>query len=652
MSSSPATNDSGDFRSQVLAAIDIVELIGQSVALKKRGRVFVGLCPFHSEKTPSFNVNQQKQFYHCFGCKEHGNAIDFVIKRDRVEFLDALKTLAARAGLEMPRWGVSKEKQSERQQLIDAHSVACAFFEKSLADPQVGAAARAYLEQRGVSRESVQRFQIGLAPDGWDNLLRSPLVKKFPPHLLASGGLLKAKTNEETGEVLRYYDTFRNRLMFPIRDENGRVIAFGGRVMPGSDDPAKYLNSPETPLFSKGRSIFGLDLAKQRVVETRTVAVVEGYTDVVMAHQHGVTNVVSILGTAMTEQHLATLRRFAERIVLLFDADTAGDAAVNRAVELFLTQPVEIAIASMPEGVDPDEYVIANGAEVFEKLLFTDATDALTFKWKQLSRDFIGGAGDLTGQQKAVQEYMQTLASARGTGPVDPMRWGSALARVSRLTDIPADELHRRFKGVRSPARRPAPGTPVAAAQAPTPSEPTNTVRRKDPLNATDRAERWLLGALLVEPAHWKNVQQHVLPHHFTDDLRRRLAEIYWDYQRDEGEPVFNEFLGLLTEGSGQPTGSPAGTEATGATGVAQGLAELAVELVEEASDLPDLACALADSVAHLAPIRRERDEQKKLIADLRRTSTEPASPEQDEVLLLRQLQEKARRPDVAGRVM
>jgi DNA primase len=166
----------------------------------------------------------------------------------------------------------------------------------------------------------------------------------------------------ETG----FYDTFRNRLMFPIRDENSRIIAFGGRVMPGSTDPAKYLNSPETPLFSKGKCLFGLDQAKQKIVESRTVAIVEGYTDVVMAHQYGATNVVAPLGTAMTPQHVAILRRFADRIVLLFDADAAGDTAVDRAVELFLTQPIEIAIASMPPGLDPDEYLLQNGLEAFE----------------------------------------------------------------------------------------------------------------------------------------------------------------------------------------------------------------------------------------------------------------------------------------------
>ncbi len=370
-----------DYKSQVLAATNIVELISKSVQLKKRGSKYLGLCPFHQEKTASFNVDETKQFFHCFGCKASGNAIDFVMMRDRIEFKDALRQLGEQANLPMPRFGQTKEKAGQRQLLLDANSAAGSFFEKLLADPNIGAAARAYLKERGFSDESVQRFQIGFAADSWEALLKSPVGRKFTQQLLATAGLLKPRDRD--GRTDGFYDTFRNRLMFPIRDENSRIIAFGGRVMPGSADPAKYLNSPETPLFSKSRCLFGLDQAKQKIVESRTVAVVEGYTDVVMAHQYGATNVVSPLGTAITPQHVSILRRFADRIVLLFDADAAGDTAVNRAVELFLSQPIEIAIASMPTGLDPDEYLLQRGLEAFETLL-RDATDVLAYKWKQL----------------------------------------------------------------------------------------------------------------------------------------------------------------------------------------------------------------------------------------------------------------------------
>ena len=438
------SNLGSDFKAQVLQATDIVQLIGQSVALKRQGKDFVGRCPFHQEKTPSFHVSPAKQFYHCYGCKKHGNAIDFVIERDRVDFKEAMVLLGRQAGIEMPHFGASKEHASERQMLLDAHSATCLFFEKLLTHEQIGAAARAYLDKRGFNAESIKRFRIGLAPDSWNGLLTSAVGKKFSPRQLELAGLAKANQRGDG-----YYDTFRNRLIFPIRDEGGRIIAFGGRKMREEDEP-KYLNSPETALFSKSRCIFGLDLARQRIIETGTVAICEGYTDTVMAHQFGASNVVSIMGTGMTEQHLGMLRRFANRIVLLFDGDSAGEAAVDRVVELFLRHPVEIAIATMPQGLDPDEYLLQHGAEAFEKLL-AGATDALEYKWRTLARHMVTEKGDLTGQQKAVQQYLELLSSARGGGPVDNMRWGAALAR--------GQPAHR------DAHRRTAPAVPRAARE-------------------------------------------------------------------------------------------------------------------------------------------------------------------------------------------
>lgn len=618
-----------DFKSQVLAATDIVELISENVALKRRGKDYVGLCPFHQEKTPSFHVSPSRQFFHCYGCKEGGNAIDYVIKRDRVEFLDALRLLGERAGLEMPKFGVSRQKVSERQQLLDAHSAACAFFEKLLTLPGNGEKARAYLEQRGFSDESIQRFQIGVAQDAWDGLLSSPQMRKFNRELLAVAGLVKRRENGSG-----YYDTFRNRLMFPIRDENGRVIAFGGRVLPGSEDPAKYLNSPETPLFSKSRSVFGLDLARQRIVETRTVVIVEGYTDVVMAHQYGVTNVVSILGTALTEQHVKVLQRFADRIVLLFDADTAGDKAVDKAVDLFLTQPIEIHIAGMPAGVDPDEFLVREGAEAFEKVV-SSATDALTYKWRQLDRRYRGEGGDLTGQQKAVGEYLEVLANARGSGPVDALRWGAALTRVSRLTEIPVEELHRRFSVRKAaPARGHEPAVAPAAEPAAAGSTRATTWAMPGPRQmwtAQDRAESWLLGVLLIEPKRWYDAQMVVGLEDIEQPARRALAEAYWRHQRDEGEPVFNEFLATLEDPQ---------------------LKQLAVELVEEAESLADPEQVLQSALGHFAEVQRRREERK-LVAELRRSKEQQpqdaagATAADEEVLLLKKLSEKAKQPDL-----
>lgn len=606
-----STSTSGsDFKSQVLSAVDIVEVIGRTVALKRRGKDFVGLCPFHQEKTPSFYVSPAKQIFHCYGCKAGSSVIDFVMKRDRIEFIDALKLLGEQAGLEMPKYGVSKQKSGERQVLLDMHSAACAFFEKLLSDPQQGQAAREYLQKRGIDEASVRRFQIGFAADAWDALLRGPVGKKFPPAQMSLGGLLKSRDGGNG-----HYDTFRNRLMFPIRDENSRVIAFGGRVMPGSQDPAKYLNSPETPLFSKSRSIFGLDLARQRIVETRTAVVVEGYTDVVMAHQFGVSNVVSPLGTALTEQHVGILRRFADRIVLLFDADTAGDAAVDKAVALFLTQPVEIAIASMPEGVDPDEFLLSQGAEAFE-LLLRGAADALTFKWKQLERKFRESGDSLTGQQQTVERYLEALAGARGSGPVDPLRWGAALTRVSRLAGIPVDDLNRRFR-VNS-GRNSARTTPAQGAV----PQPAASERPQTPAG---RAARWVMGVLLLEPQRWAAVQRELQPDAFDEGSLKRLAEMYWSHQREEGEPVLSEFLGLLDK---DPD-----------------LVELAISCVDEVEELHDLELTLTEALVHLGTVRKGHEERRKLIAQSKRTGEETMS-EQDEVLMFERLQARTRQAD------
>ncbi len=661
----PADNFKSDYKQRVLGAVDLVEMIGRTVSLKRAGKSYVGLCPFHSEKSPSFSVDPARQFFYCFGCKAKGNAIDFVMRRDRLEFLDAMRLLGDAAGVERPNTTPhARQAAGQRQQLLDACSTAAACFQKLLAHPTAGAPGRAYLAERGFKDDAVQRFQIGLAADAWDALLRADAMRPFGPAVLTAAGLVKPRENGGG-----YYDTFRNRLMFPIRDESGRVIAFGGRVMPGSADKAKYLNSPETPLFNKGKVLFGLDLGRQRIVESRTVAVVEGYADVVMAHQYGATNVVSPLGTALTESHVSILRRFADRIVLLFDADSAGDAAVNRAVELFLTQPVEIAIASLPDGMDPDEYLLAHGAEAFDGVL-KGAADALTFTWRQLDRQFRAST-DMTGRQKAVQQYLGMLSAARKSGPVDDLRWGSALARVQRLTDIPMADLHRMF----SPA---ATAAPVAEQQPQQrrkwePRKPYNPFRdggngdgkkfggkgkgpfgwrdeppRQPPAasvrtpSAREASERRILAVLLAEPHRWHGLVGQVGVSDFTDAACRPLAAAYWQHQQDEGEPVFNEFLGVLAEASTPPAEDGSG---------AVDLADLAAGLMAEFNGLtggetPITADALlADALAYLAEMRAggERD---KLVADLRRNSgVEPGPATATESL--RQLQERARRPDL-----
>jgi DNA primase len=603
---------STDLRAQILQLTDLVALISQTVALKRRGRSFVGLCPFHQEKTPSFHVNPERQSFYCFGCKAGGTAFDFVMRRDRVEFRQAMEMLAQQAGVELPRSGRETGRPNERQALLEVCSAACRFFENQLHDSSRGETARQYLIKRGFTRESIKGFQLGLSADAWDALLKGPVGRKYGQDLLVRTGLVKLR---ESGDGA--YDTFRNRILFPIRNETGQIIAFGGRVMPGSTDPAKYLNSPETPLFSKSRSIFGLDRARQNIVESRTVVVVEGYTDVVMAQQYGAMNVVSVLGTALTEHHLAILRRYADRIILLFDADLAGNAAADRAIELYLTQPVEISVATIPDGMDPDEYLLKHGLDAFNAML-AGATDALSYVWKQMHQRFSTQSGDLTAQQNAVKQYLELLASARKSGQVDPLRWGGVLARVARLTDIPAEELHRRFRTTR-PARQ---------AQAAAPVRPMNDIHDvgggPGAVPAADKSERWLLGAVLSEPQRWFHIQSLVALDDFSDPVRRKLAEIIWEHQRHSGEVVFSAIIDALEEDS---------------------LKSLAIELAAEVEQMPDLQTAVDGATAYLIHLRATR-EQRNNYADARKPAVDKAD-DSAAIEALRKLQERARQADL-----
>lgn len=655
------------FKRQVLEATDIVELVSQSVALRRRGKNYVGLCPFHAEKTPSFHVSPERRYFKCFGCKESGNAIDFVIKRDRVDFLTALRTLAERAGLEWPRRGSRRDAGSERQQLFDACARAAEHFHANLLSTPTGQAARSYLVGRGFSDEILRRFRIGYAPPAWDDLLTCRELAGFSPGLLALAGLVKSRTTG-TG----HYDTFRNRIIFPIRDEQGRVVAFGGRHLPGvtsepsdpnASPPAKYLNSPETPIFSKARTVFGLDLARPRIVETRIAALVEGYTDVVIAHQCGASNVVSVLGTALTEHHLQLLRRFADKVVLIFDADAAGETAVNRSIELFLSQPVEIAIATLPNGMDPDEFLLKHGTTAFNKLL-EGATDALTFKWSLLARQVHNAADNLTARQHAVEDFLRLLAQGRQTASVDALRWGQVLRRVERLTGVPLPYILERVQTLSKwSARRPRPalsgGGPMAgeaatvterdererpynqgagtassgktadeaAGSAPLSGdvEPTMTPA-STPSKASAgseglrRAERWILGILLARPSDWIHVQVEFAPQDFTQPDLRALAEVYWEHQRNEGEPTFDVLLSALPSDR---------------------LRVLATELLEEAETLRQPAATLQDAVRYC------QDERRRQTLARRLASLDAGKEDDEQLAVLRELASRSRQGDL-----
>ncbi|MGA1677026.1 MAG: DNA primase [Pseudomonadales bacterium] len=361
------------FINELLSRIDIVDVVDGRVALRKAGRDYQGLCPFHNEKTPSFTVAPQKQFYHCFGCGASGTALTFLMEFERLEFVEAVETLARMAGIEVPREaGVRRDESHEP--IFKALARAEQFFREQL---KSSASAVDYLRQRGVVGVVARDFAIGFAPDGWDGLRRA--LTDIPEARLLEAGLL---TRNDSGRI---YDRFRGRVMFPIRDTRGRVIGFGGRVFGATEGP-KYLNSPETPVFHKGRELYGLYEVRRALRQIHSLIVVEGYMDVVALAQSGVANAVATLGTAATPEHFHKLYRYTEEVVCCFDGDNAGRKAAWRALESALPELKEgrqLKFMFLPEGEDPDSLVRARGKDAFLRLA-AEATPAIEYLFSRL----------------------------------------------------------------------------------------------------------------------------------------------------------------------------------------------------------------------------------------------------------------------------
>ena len=350
-----------DFIDDLLNRTDIVDVIGDHVPLRKAGKDYQGLCPFHNEKTPSFTVSQAKQFYHCFGCGANGSAIGFLMENNHLSFIDAVKDLAAKAGVQVPESATQSEPRQNYDPIYEVLAKACKFYETQLRRHATRQVAVNYLKQRGLSGEIAAAYHIGFAPAGWDNLLKALGASTDTIPTLIKAGLIIEK---ETG---RYYDRFRDRIIFPIRDHRGRVTGFGGRVLEGGEP--KYLNSPETPVFHKGRELYGLFEARRRCKDLQRLIVVEGYMDVVALAQFGINNAVATLGTATTPAHLQRLFKVTSEIVFCFDGDQAGHSAAWKALETslpYLKDGHSIRFLFMPEGEDPDSLIRKQGAAYFE----------------------------------------------------------------------------------------------------------------------------------------------------------------------------------------------------------------------------------------------------------------------------------------------
>src|SRR5712691_6999974 len=361
--------EAGSFAERVKQQADIVRVVGEYVRLKKAGQNFRGLCPFHSEKTPSFNVHPVRQIYHCFGCGQGGDVFKFVMEMEKCPFPDAIRIVAEKCGIAIPRQkDRSPEERKENQQrsvLVEMHREAQTFFVKQLEGTPEGKAARAYLEDRGLDIEAIARFGIGYAPSGGDALLRQ-LKPKYNEKLLVDSGLVSR--DQSAG---RLFDRFRRRITFPISNESGKIVAFGCRAL--GDDQPKYLNSPETPIYSKSNVLYHMDRAKEGIRRQDFAILVEGYMDAIAVARAGISNVVASCGTSLAEPQIKLLQRFTKRVVVNYDPDTAGQAATERSLSLLVEHDFEVRVLALPpigdKKADPDLFIREKGAEEYLKLL-------------------------------------------------------------------------------------------------------------------------------------------------------------------------------------------------------------------------------------------------------------------------------------------
>ena len=443
-----------EFIDELLDRTDIVELIDARVPLTKAGRDFKACCPFHNENSPSFNVRPVQQFYHCFGCGAGGNAIRFLMEFEHLSFREAIEELAQSAGLEIPDTGPARPEDTLTPALLDTVAGANRFFKEQLRQHEMSAEAIRYLKERGLSGEVAAQFELGLAPSGWDSLAQTAKGDDKTLDLMAKAGLVARK---DTGRV---YDRFRSRIIFPIHDYKGRVVAFGGRIL-GDGEP-KYLNSPETPIFQKGSELYNLHRARSNIAQQGHSIVVEGYMDVVALAQNGVENAVATLGTATTPRHLERLFRLAPSIIFCFDGDRAGRAAAWRALETALPElggGRQISFLFLPDGDDPDSLVRREGGDTFRDLA-AEATSLPDFLFEKLAGET--DMDRIDGRARLV-ELAKPLLARLPEGPLRELMH----QRLREETGVQSTETPRASKGRQPPARRPTPSqrlSPIATA--------------------------------------------------------------------------------------------------------------------------------------------------------------------------------------------
>ncbi|MDD5085843.1 MAG: DNA primase [Candidatus Omnitrophica bacterium] len=489
---------------------DIVEIISSYIPLKRAGRSFKALCPFHKEKTPSFIVNPDKQIFHCFGCNAGGDVFTFLMKHENMTFPEALRNLAERVNFKLPEQSSrSKEEVSKQQGLLAIYEKAYEYYRSVYEDSQKGARARQYVKDRGFSEDTAKAFGLGYALDAWRGLFEFLAKKDFPQSSILSSGLIQRSSDGNP------YDLFRGRLIFPIWNSQGKVIAFGGRIL--TSELPKYVNSPESELFKKRSELYGLNLAKRHIPDTRRqLLVVEGYFDLIRLHEAGFKNSVATLGTALTEDHARLIHRYADEAVLVFDPDAAGEAASLRGLDIFLEEGLNVKLLTLPAGFDPDDFIWKKSREAFLERL-EGAEDLFDFKLRVLNKRY--PKDDSLGLVKVTTEIMDTLGHVKSQILLD--RYIQKLSEAMRISEPSIRlELNKMRAKHRIKGENQTLSNRVAA----------------DPKFPADNIEATIIALLLSNTALIGQASAEIEPLQFRHPLSRTVLETLIDIYNEQGQ--------------------------------------------------------------------------------------------------------------------
>lgn len=419
---------------EIRNASDIVDVIAATVRLRKRGRSYVGLCPFHQEKTPSFTVSPEKQMFHCFGCSKGGNVFTFVMERDKMTFIEAVRFLAERGGIRLPaEGGENREGDTEQEQLLEICRVVGLHYQDNLLNSSKGQLALEYFRHRGFTDQTIRKFGLGYSLDSWEDVVQFARREHLDSSLVEKAGLL-VRRSDNSG----LYDRFRGRAMFPILSAGGRTIAFGARKLLEDDPLGKYINSPETPIYNKSRVLYGLSHAREAIRDKEFVVLVEGYADLITVHQAGIENIVACSGTALTEEQIQLIGKYARKITLVYDADSAGSKATLRGGDLIIARDLDVRVAALPAGDDPDSFVRAHGGKAFEALL-DGAESFVDFRARQLQT--AGTFATPEGKTQAIRELVETIAKYP-----DELKRTFYLKRIAQEYDVYESVLLREME--------------------------------------------------------------------------------------------------------------------------------------------------------------------------------------------------------------